>query len=131
MKENEKDILNKINEQCNLNLIWDNYKYNKFDAEDKHYIVEIKDRHKFYSNTMIEFSKYSYNLVYSQIKNKQFIYAVRMDSKIYIFNISTSDSAYGWEWKSIEATSNFENRQKVKKFVGYLDIDDSKRILIG
>jgi hypothetical protein len=43
MKENEKEILDSVNEEFNLKLIWNDYQYNKFDAENKNYIVEIKD----------------------------------------------------------------------------------------
>ena len=44
MKQNEKDILDSVNEEFNINLKWNDYEYNRFDAEDKNYIVEIKDR---------------------------------------------------------------------------------------
>ena len=130
MKDSEKEILNEINKQCNLSLKADDYEYNRFDAEDKRYIVEIKDRHKFYKNTMIEFDKYSYNLVYSQVMNKDFIYAVRMESKIYIFNLTKKDCVYRWEWRDMPKQTEFKDTENVKKLVGFLDIDNSVRVLI-
>ena len=130
MKAAEKEILDKINLECNLSLKSDEYEYNRFDAEDNKYIVEIKDRHKFYKNTMIEFDKYSYNLVYSQVANKEFIYAVRMESKIYIFNLTKKDCSYKWEWRDMPRQTEFKNNEKIKKLVGLLDINNSVRVIL-
>ena len=129
MKRNEKEILDAVNGSFEIDLKWDNYKYNKFDAENQNYIVEIKDRHKHYDKTMIEFSKYSYNIKYSELAKKDFIYVVRMEGKIYIFNISKKDNTFGWNWKNIEATTNFERKEKVKKLVGYLRLEDSDKVI--
>ena len=46
LKANEKDILDAVNNTFNINLKWSDYEYNRFDAENKNYIVEIKDRKK-------------------------------------------------------------------------------------
>jgi hypothetical protein len=130
MKSNEEEILDRLNE-LGLNLIWDKYQYNRFDAENKNCIAEIKDRHSFYRHTMIEFDKHSYNTLYSQYANKKFMYAVRMEGFIYIFDITELNKQkhnYRWEWKTIEATTNFENRELVKKFVGYIDINKGYKI---
>ena len=124
MKQNEKDILDSVNKEFNIDLKWDDYEYNRFDAEDKNYIVEIKDRNKYYDNTMIEFDKYSFNIKYAELAKKKFIYVVRVDGNIYIFNLSKNDTTFGWEWKLIEATTNFKNRKKIKKLVGYIRLED-------
>tara|TARA_B100000519_G_C14252480_1_gene443165 strand:+ start:1231 stop:1629 length:399 start_codon:yes stop_codon:yes gene_type:complete len=124
MKQNEKDILDSVNKEFNIELKWNDYEYNRFDAEDKNYIVEIKDRNKYYDNTMIEFDKYSFNIKYAELAKKKFIYVVRVDGNIYIFNLSKDDTTFGWEWKLIEATTNFKNRKKIKKLVGYIRLED-------
>jgi hypothetical protein len=124
MKENEKEILDAVNKEFGIDLKWNDYEYNRFDAEDKNYIVEIKDRKKYYDKTLIEFDKYSYNIKYSELAKKSFIYVVRVSGTIYIFNLSKKDITFGWEWKSIEATTNFERRDKVKKLVGYIRLED-------
>ena len=129
MKDAEKEILDKINLECGLSLKADDYEYNRFDAEDNKYIVEIKDRHKFYKDTMIEFDKYSYNLVYSQMKDKDFIYAVRMESKIYIFNLTKKDCTSRWEWRDMPRQTEFGDTEKIKKLVGFVDIEKSVRII--
>jgi hypothetical protein len=59
------------------------------------------------------------------------MYAVRMEGFIYIFDITELNKQkhnYRWEWKTIEATTNFENRELVKKFVGYIDINKGYKI---
>lgn len=130
MKSNEEQILDRLND-LGLNLIWDKYQYNRFDAENKSCIAEIKDRHSFYRSTMIEFDKHSYNTLYSQYVNKRFMYAVRMKGFIYIFDITELNRQgynYKWEWKTIEATTNFENRDLVKKFVGYIELSKGYKI---
>ena len=124
MKQNEKDILDLVNKEFGINLKWNDYEFNRFDAEDKNYIVEIKDRNKYYDNTMIEFDKYSFNIKYAELAKKKFIYVVRVDGNIYIFNLSKNDTTFGWEWKLIEATTNFKNRKKIKKLVGYIRLED-------
>ena len=73
---------------------------------------------------MIEFDKYSFNIKYSELAKKDFIYVVRVDGQIYIFNLSKSDATFGWEWKLIEATTEFKRRDKVKKLVGYIRLED-------
>ena len=129
LKANEKDILDAVNNTFNINLKWSDYEYNRFDAENKNYIVEIKDRKKYYDKTMIEFDKYSYNMNYAKLANKSFIYVVRVNDEIYIFNLTDNDTTFGWEWKLIEATTNFERRDKIKKLVGYIRLEDySKKI---
>ena len=129
MKQNEKDILDSVNKEFNIDLKWDDYEYNRFDAEDKNYIVEIKDRHKYYDNTMIEFDKYSYNIKYAEFAKKSFIYVVRVSGTIYIFNLTKKEVTFGWEWKLIEATTNFERREKIKKLVGYINLSDCTKKL--
>ena len=64
------------------------YEYNRFDAEDQKNIYEIKIRSQYYKETFIEFDKYSYNTMYAQEFNKIFIYVVKMENTIYLFNIS-------------------------------------------
>lgn len=131
MKPNEEEILNKLN-QYGIKLVWDDYQYNRFDAENDSMIVEIKDRNTFYRDTMIEFEKFSYNYLYSTLVNKMFIYAVRVNSDyIYLFNINriyASGYNFKWEWKLIEATTNFERKDLVKKFVGYISLEMGDKI---
>ena len=128
MKDSEKEILNEINKQCNLSLKADDYEYNRFDAANTSYIVEIKHRDKFYEDTMIEFDKFSYNLLYAQMSKKQFIYVVKMDQKIYVFNITklvSSGYKFKWIFKELKKQTEFADKRKIKKLVGYININES------
>ena len=125
LKNKEQQILYTLNEY-GLSFEESKYKYNRFDADNKHYILEIKSREKFYSSVVIEFDKFSYNLFYSQMKDKHFAYAVRMEKKIYVFNITKlaqQDYDFGWEWRDMPRTTEFGHNEKIKKLVGYIDIN--------
>jgi len=103
------------------------YEYSRFDAIDNKNIYEIKCREKFYDKVLIEFDKYSFNLIYAQTFNKNFLYVVEMD-KIYIFNISKLymfDYNFNWEWKDLPNQTEFNKKEKIKKLVGYIDISQA------
>ena len=129
MKAKEKSILNKLNGFFLSDALEESkYDYNRYDAENTYYIVEIKYRDKFYQDTMIEFDKFSYNLLYAQMVNKQFIYAVQMKNNIYVFNITklvSSSYKFSWIWKSLPKQTEFADKKEIKKLVGYININES------
>ena len=128
MKNKEREILEHLNGiVANDILVESIYKYNRFDAESTNYIVEIKDRYKKYDNTLIEFDKYCYNLIYAQENDRHFIYSVRMEGYLYVFNItnlSLSNYNFAWEWREMPCNTEFGNNEPTKKLVGYLNIQD-------
>ena len=129
MKEEERYILFRVNQEYGLHLIEDKYEYNRFDAENKSYIAEIKDRHKYYPKTMIEFDKYSYNTQYAKLVDKDFIYIVRVDGQIYIFNITDlnyQNYDYKWSWVTMSKQTEFSDNRKMKKLVGFIDLNRNK-----
>ena len=132
MKSKEKQILEKLNEFTDWDLKEVNYEYSRFDAYGDDFIVEIKDRGTYYEKVMIEFDKYSFNKEYDKIssiknkKNYQFIYAVGMEDEVYLFNISDLDRMghnYCWEWRELPKSTEFNKKGKVKKLVGYININ--------
>ena len=129
MKKEERHILSRVNQEYGLHLIEDQYEYNRFDAENKSYIAEIKDRHKYYPKTMIEFDKYSYNTQYAKLVDKDFIYIVRVDGAIYIFNITDlnyQNYDYKWSWVTMSKQTEFSDNRKMKKLVGFIDLTRNK-----
>ncbi len=103
------------------------FEYSRFDAIDNKNIYEVKCRGKLYDKVLIEFDKYSFNLMYSQTFDKNFLYVVEMD-KIYIFNISKLymfDYNFNWEWKDLPRQTEFNKTEKIKKLVGYIDISQA------
>ena len=129
MKNNEIPILNKLNNFFLSDvLVEDKYEYNRYDAENNYYIAEIKHRESFYQDTMIEFDKFSYNLLYAQMSKKQFIYVVKMKNKIYVFNITklvSSGYKFKWIFKELKKQTEFADKRKIKKLVGYININES------
>lgn len=88
MKQSEIDIIEKLNEWTEDKIQISKKEYSRFDAYNSKAIFEIKNRGAFYESTMIEFDKYSYNQMYSQINKLIFLYVVQMQQMIYIFNVT-------------------------------------------
>ena len=129
MKDKELYILYALNTEFpEADIKEDKFIYNRYDAYSKKTIIEIKDRNIFYENTMIEFDKFSYNLLYAQMSKKQFIYVVKMDQKIYVFNITklvSSGYKFKWIFKELKKQTEFADKRKIKKLVGYININES------
>ena len=127
MKNKELEIIN-ILKNIKKDIQCSKYKYNRFDAEDKKNIYEIKVRGKYYKDTIIEFDKYSYNVMYAQEFNKIFIYVVKMESIIYLFNISLfymRGYNFNWQIKDLNRQTEFNQNEKIKKIVGYINTNEA------
>ena len=128
MKQSELDIIAKLNEQTNDVIQISSHQYNRFDAYNSQAIFEIKNRGKFYASTMIEFDKYSYNQMYSQINDLIFLYVVQMQQIIYIFNVTALTEHFydfNWGWRTLPASTEFENNSDKEKYVGYINVNKS------
>ena len=104
------------------------YEYNRFDAEDKKNIYEIKVRSKLFKDTFIEFDKYSYNTMYAQEFDKIFIYVVKMENTIYLFNVSLlymRGYNFNWELKKLNRNTEFNQTEKIQKIVGYINTEEA------
>jgi len=101
MKENEVKILKSFNRYLSDKAILSENEYHRFDAENNNYIVELKYRNAKYNDWIIEFDKYAYNKVYSEINNKIFLYVVGYENYIWIYNITELDnSGYNYKWQN-------------------------------
>jgi len=91
---NEEKTISIINLMSGTKLISTNSvdKFCSYDAEDKNYIVEIKNRRDYYEDKMIECSKMFTNYNIAQAKGKRFLYVVTDRSGLSIFNISENIS---------------------------------------
>ena len=130
MNQIENKIRQTINNHFILSLKKPTKKYLQFDAYDKNYIVEIKARRKYYKTQIIEFSKYAFNSYFSKLHDREFIYAVSINNDLYIFNITKLEQNnydFNWEWRKQPSTTDFENNDKIMKYVGYLHLKDSSK----
>ena len=122
----EKKVIDIINDYSGLNLVRSKYEYNRYDAEDVNYIVEIKIRKQIYKDKIIEFSKYTYNKEYAKMMGKQFLYVLgeRPSRKVIVFNMTDIDNQGGINYASalmnLPETTEYGRIEKQWKFVGFL-----------
>ena len=130
MKNKEKEIVEILNRKTKETILQSPYEYCRYDAYNSRSIFEIKDRHKFYKQTIIEFDKFSYNITYAKIMNKRFYYAVRMEGVVYLFDIKElhkNKYDFKWEWRAMPKQTEFKENEDIIKFVGYININDCIR----
>ena len=84
----EESTVKFINDKVGTELVLKSDEFSSYDAEDINYIVEIKNRRKYYPTKLIEASKLFSNYQKSQIKGKSFLYVVTDDKGFYVFNIT-------------------------------------------
>ena len=125
MKKKERKIIALLNKHSKQPIRESEYEYNRFDAFSDLVIIELKYRGKYYDQTMIEFDKFSYNHMYSKLMDKKFMYIVRMQDFVYIFDINKlieENYNFNFNWRNLPKTTEFKRKEDVKKLVGYIDI---------
>tara|TARA_A100001391_G_scaffold144434_1_gene102097 strand:+ start:498 stop:902 length:405 start_codon:yes stop_codon:yes gene_type:complete len=124
------EIIDKLNSiYPGLDLVEVSDPYSSYDAENERYIVEVKSRDKKYDSWIIERKKFDSNLLYSMNKNKMFVYLTEHKGKIMTWNIhNLLNSLYDFGWTKMElpATTEFDDKEKIQKEVGYLYEVDAK-----
>ena len=132
MKKNELLVLKQLNGHLPKNKpVINTSRYHRFDAYNENYIVEVKYRNKEYENYIIEFDKYAYNVMYSDLYKKKFLYVVGTPNDVYVFNITNLNKSgynYKWEMRPMPKLTEFEQNWDINKFVGYLDLWAGKKI---
>lgn len=133
MKKNEISVLKSLNKEFKDDkpILCPN-EYHRFDAYNNNYIIEIKYRLKEYENYIIEFDKYAYNIMYSDLFDKKFLYIVGTPNDIYVFNITNLDKSgynYKWEMREMPKQTEFDKNYHIDKLVGYLDLWAGKKIV--
>ena len=125
MKAQELAMIKRIESKSNSDIKQSDYEYNRFDAYNDKSIFEVKHRHTFYDDVMIEFDKFSYNYAYAIVNNLNFVYAVEMNNIIYIFdivNLVKEEFNFNWKWRDMPKTTEFNRKEKIKKYVGFINI---------
>lgn len=128
---NEKLTLEYINNEYNLNAYLVKDEFSSYDAECKDYIIEIKNRRKYYKEKLIEANKLFANYNKAQIKNKDFLYLVTDEKGVYVFNISKNIKeiiSQDLIPKDCPATTDFNNNRKIIKYNYLLNENLCKKI---
>lgn len=106
--------------------------YHRFDADNNHYVIELKHRNAKYNDWIIEFDKYAYNKVYSELHNKIFLYVVGYEDSIWIYNITELDNLkydYKWQNKIMPKQTEFNKNYDINKYVGHLELSVANKII--
>ena len=104
-------------------------KHCTYDAFNSDFVVEYKKRKsKYDGTTLIEKKKLDSNCSLG----KWFVYAVTVDTDLYLFNITKmmkDGYEFNWETRRQPATTSFENTNWIDKEVGYINFDDAAYVL--
>ena len=129
---NQQSTIDFLNNKFNLGLIGCDNEYSDFDAENKNYIVEVKNRRKFYDEKLVECMKLFKNYQNAQLKGKDFLYVVTDNKGIYIFNLSKNiDSVISTNIVKTKQpkTTDFNTKGKIVKYVYILNINLCSQII--
>tara|TARA_B110000902_G_scaffold152820_1_gene175544 strand:- start:238 stop:633 length:396 start_codon:yes stop_codon:yes gene_type:complete len=114
----EKSTIEFLNSK-GLNLVKAKNQFSYFDASDDSYLVEIKNRKKYYSDKLIESMKLYSNFQQSVIQGKKLLYVVTDEKGVWIFNISDYiDVIIKTPPKvlNLPKTTEFGNNDKIPKY---------------
>ena len=106
-----------------MDKLKETHKTETFDCENENYIIEIKCRDKRYDSWILERSKYDSNLPKAKESNREFIYIVEFGGHCWAWNISKMEKGnhdFKWEERPMPKTTEFRNKSKINKKVGYV-----------
>lgn len=105
--------------------------YATYDAYDSNYIVEIKNVRTDYGKDLMLADKLYKNYQKAQIFKKDFLYAITVESTMYLYNISKLITTIVKNPPTplrIATTTDFENNEKIIKYSYFLDRNLAKKI---
>ena len=127
----EDEMIESLNQTTGRDASRTDYdRYSRYDAEDKNYIYEAKDRKEHYLRTMIEDKKFKANNYWGDRLGKEFIYLVHSNDNMYIFNVTElvgEGYNFGWHERLCKKTTDFGESEMELKEVGYIHL--SKAVL--
>ena len=116
---NELSTIEHINRLSGTKLTLVKGQFCIYDAEDNNYIVEIKNRRKYYPTKLIEAKKLYSNFQASELAGKKFLYVVTDDRGVYVYNISNHmTQIVNLPMKAIQCprTTDFNKNDKITKY---------------
>lgn len=128
-KWREADLFNWLSKNYYNILVNTNENYSRsdcYDIETKNRI-ELKCRKKHYDNVIIEKSKYDYLMNTTEKDGDIPIFIVSTPKGIFLFELKNIN--FEWYMKTLPNTTEFENKRKIIKEVGELNIYESKKLM--
>jgi hypothetical protein len=90
--------------------------------------IELKCRHTHYSTLLIEKSKYDRLMEIASTNLMAPLYINSTPEGVWAFNLLKFDNITWTEQDNLPATTEFDNKDKVTKAVGFLPIEDGDRL---
>ena len=90
--------------------------------------IELKCRHTHYSTLLIEKSKYDRLMEIANTNLMAPLYINSTPEGVWAFNLLKFDNITWTEQDNLPATTEFDNKEKVTKAVGFLPIEDGDRL---
>ena len=90
--------------------------------------IELKCRHTHYSSLLIEKSKYDRLMEIAKTNLMAPLYINSTPEGVWAFNLLKFDNITWTEQDNLPATTEFDNKEKVTKAVGFLPIEDGDRL---
>ena len=130
MKERERQIIKLANSMDIFDSNLEEYSrvMSPFDAYNESCIVEIKHRNEYWQEPVIEFSKYTFNKEFAKMNKLNFLYLNKLGKYLVLFDIlylESIDYDFKWHWKEMPATTEFNKKKMVEKYVGYINVKDA------
>ena len=104
------------------------FKFSKYDCYSENYRmdIELKCRRAHYDDLLIEWIKYDALMQRAQKFNTKAVYINYTPAGIWAFYLD--EFSPEWENRDMPKTTDFSNRQQVSKRVGYLNIEQRRRL---
>ncbi len=120
----ENDLLNWLIDNVDSSIRKAEYKFSRFDAysKDRDCFIELKCRRKHYLDLMIEKKKFD-----TITEDGMCLYICSTPKGIYCWELSP-DTPIEWVTKKMPKTTDFSRNQKIDKVVGFLKIEDAKKL---
>lgn len=127
---NEQELFTRLKETLMPDLTKSDEEYSTFDcsSEEFNLYIELKCRKTHYENLMIEKSKFDRLKTEAEERNMIPVYINSTPLGVWAFNLLNLE--VDWQEKdNLPATTEFENKERITKVVGFLDITKGDRLL--
>lgn len=107
------------------------HEYDGFDCQSEHYklFIELKSRNTHYPDLLIEKKKCDYLIEHAEKLGLEPWYVNYTPEGVFAFALKTLLSTIDWKEKWLPSTTEFTNKSKTTKVVGFLPISTAVKLL--